>query len=280
MTRETSALPLVMVTAYDAMTARIADDAGVDYILVGDSAATTVLGYATTREVSVGEMLMLTRAARRGTTRAQLIGDLPFGTYAESDQQACDTAKSFMDAGCDMVKLEGAGVMCDRVRALVTQGIPVVGHVGLLPQDATNASQLRARGRTASEALQIVTDARDLEKAGATLLVVEAVPSVVGAAVANAVTIPVIGIGAGNAVGGQVLVYTDLIGLGSGHVPRFVRQYEHARERWIDAMKMYANDVRTRAFPSERETYGMEGAELAEFVERSGALPRDHSDGN
>lgn len=258
--------PLVMVTAYDALSARIADSAGVDFVLVGDSAATTVLGYTTTRDVSVAEMLMLTRAARRGTHNAKLIGDLPFGSYEQSNTQVCETAQLFLDAGCDYIKLEGAGPMCERVHAVVQDGIPVVGHVGLLPQGATDASQLRARGRTAHEALQIVQDARDLEQAGATLVVVEAVPAVVGAAVAAAVNIPVIGIGAGSDVDGQVLVYTDVLGLGDGHVPRFVRQYDHARSRWIDAIQAYVHDVHTGAFPSASETYGMDPAELAAFT--------------
>lgn len=266
MTTPSAPLPLVMVTAYDALSARIADEAGVDYVLVGDSAATTVLGYNTTREVSVNEMLVLTRAARRGTRRAKLIGDLPFGSYESSDEHVCNTAREFMDAGCDMIKLEGAGVMCDRIRAMVHIGIPVVGHVGLLPQGATDASQLRARGRSVHEALQIVRDAEDVERAGATLLVVEAVPAVVGAAIATKLEIPVIGIGAGIDVDGQVLVYTDVLGLGDGHVPKFVRAYDQARARWRDALTTYVHEVQTRAFPGAAETYGMDTAELAEFL--------------
>lgn len=257
--------PLVMVTSYDALSARIADNAGVDFVLVGDSAATTVLGYANTRDVTMDEMLMLTRAARRGTTHALLVGDLPFGSYESNDAIALATARAFMDAGCDLIKLEGAGAMCARVRTLVAAGIPVVGHVGLLPQHASDSSQLRTQGKTALAATAIVRDALSLEQAGASLIVVEAVPSPVGAAIAKRVSVPVIGIGAGRDVDGQVLVYTDLLGLGDGHVPRFVRSYDNARERWVAAISAYAREVREGTFPSAAESYRMDAAELAEF---------------
>jgi 3-methyl-2-oxobutanoate hydroxymethyltransferase len=254
-----------MVTAYDALSAGIADEAGVDLILVGDSAATTILGYPNTRDVSIEEMLMLTAAARRGTRTALLVGDLPFGTYEASDAQAVDTARAFMRVGCDLVKLEGGGVMCDRVRALVADGIPVVGHVGLLPQSAESPADLKARGRSSEEAQRIVRDALDLEAAGASLIVVEAVPALVGSAIASRVQIPVIGIGAGSAVDGQVLVYTDLLGLGRGHMPRFVRTYADGRAVWAQALVAYARDVRTRAFPAAVESYGMTDSEFALF---------------
>jgi 3-methyl-2-oxobutanoate hydroxymethyltransferase len=254
-----------MVTAYDALSARIADDAGVDLILVGDSAATTILGYQNTRDVTVDEMLMLTAAARRGTRTALLVGDLPYGTYESSDAQAVDTARQFMRVGCDLVKLEGGGVMCDRVRALVADGIPVIGHVGLLPQSAESPADLKARGRSADDAQRIVRDALDLETAGASLIVVEAVPAPVGAAIASRVQIPIIGIGAGSAVDGQVLVYTDLLGLGQGHLPRFVRTYADGRAVWAQAIMAYARDVRARAFPAAVESYGMTDSEFALF---------------
>jgi len=263
--RDVDAPPLVMVTAYDALSARIADDAGVDLILVGDSAATTILGYRNTRDVSVDEMLMLTRAARRGTRTALLVGDLPYGTYEAGDDLARSTAARFMDAGCDLVKLEGGGMMCDRVRALVADGVPVVGHVGLLPQSAESPADLKARGRSADDAVRIVHDALELEAAGAVLLVVEAVPSAVGAVIADRVRIPVIGIGAGVNVDGQVLVYTDLLGLGQGHMPRFVRTYADGRAVWAQALVAYARDVRSRTFPAAVESYGMSDGEYAQF---------------
>lgn len=257
---------LVMLTAYDALSGAFADEAGADLVLVGESAATTVLGYATTREVPVDELLMLTRAVRRGVRRAVVVGDLPFGTYESDDAQAVATARRFVEAGADCIKLEGAGRMCDRVRAIVGAGIPVVGHVGLLPQEATDASQLKARGRTAEEALAIVHDARSLADAGISLLVVEAVPSVVAAAIVARVTVPVIGIGAGPAVHGQVLVYTDVLGISPPPHPRFVRRYASARQDWTAALARFAADVRQGHYPQPAEGYGMPDDQRERFL--------------
>ncbi|MGV3707453.1 MAG: 3-methyl-2-oxobutanoate hydroxymethyltransferase [Gemmatimonas sp.] len=257
--------PLVMLTAYDAVSARLVDEAGVDLVLVGDSAATTVLGYEFTREIQREELLMLTRAARRGVQRALLVGDLPHGTYESSDDEAVATAREFMAAGCDLVKLEGAGVRLARVAAIIRDGIPVVGHVGLLPQSAQTQNDLRARGRSADDATAVLRDAIALEDAGCSALVIEAVPSVVAAAVAERLRIPVIGIGAGPNVDGQVLVFHDMLGLTHGHVPKFVRQYGTAGESLVTSIRQYADDVRARAFPNESEGYGMPAAERAAF---------------
>lgn len=265
--------PIVMLTAYDAISAAIAQDAGVDVILVGDSAATTVLGYASTREVSVAEMLMLTRAVRRGAPGCCLVGDLPFASYEASDELAVSTARLFADAGADFVKLEGAGLMASRLRAIVRAGIPTVAHVGLLPQGARSADELRARGRTATEAVQIVRDAIEVESAGASMIVVEAIPSAVASAVTARVRVPVIGIGAGAHVGGQVLVYPDLLGLTPGKLPRFVRQYADLRSHWRDAVEAYARDVRAGTFPSAAEEYGMSEHETGSFEQLVLALP-------
>lgn len=265
--------PIVMLTAYDAISAAIAQEAGVDVILVGDSAATTVLGYASTREVSVAEMLMLTRAVRRGAPSCCLIGDLPFASYEASDDQAATTARLFVEAGADFVKLEGASAITSRLGAIVRAGIPTVAHVGLLPQGARTADELRARGRTAAEAMQIVRDAVELERAGASMIVVEAVPSVVASAVAARVRVPVIGIGAGAHVGGQVLVYPDLLGLTPGKLPRFVRRYVDLRSPWRGAIEAFARDVRARTFPSAAEEYGMSDHETGSFEQLVLALP-------
>jgi 3-methyl-2-oxobutanoate hydroxymethyltransferase len=279
--RKAARTPLVMLTAYDFISARLATEAGVDLLLVGDSAATTVLGHANTRDVSIDEMLMLTRAVRRGVDHAmqqrpsrasaaegtvRIIGDLPFGTYEESDAQACASAARFRDAGADLVKIEGAGPNAARARAIIASGIPVVGHVGLLPQSARSAMELRARGRTAPEALQLVEDARALDHAGVSLLVVEAVPSVVAQAITARVRCPVIGIGAGAEVDGQVLVYPDLLGLSLEPRPRFVRVYADLRTAWLRAVEQFAADVRRRAFPVAREEYRMADEERASFV--------------
>lgn len=263
--RSKSADPLVMLTAYDFVSARMADEAGVDLVLVGDSAATTVLGYAFTHEIQIDELLMLTRAARRGVTSALLVGDLPYGTYEASNTGAVASARKFRQAGCDLIKLEGAGAMLSRVAAIVAADIPVVGHVGLLPQSARTQSDLRARGRTAIDAMQLVRDSIALQDAGCSALVVEAVPAVVAAEIASRLNIPVIGIGAGAAVGGQVLVYHDMLGLTEGHVPKFVREYADLRAQTLEAIRHYADDVRHRTFPSAAEQYAMPTDERARF---------------
>ncbi len=264
--RPAGASPLVMVTAYDFTSARVAEAAGVDLILVGDSAGTTILGYQSTRDVGVDELLVLTRAAVRGVRETPVIGDLPFGTYEASDALAVATARRFAEAGCAMVKLEGAGAMLDRVRAIVSAGIPVMGHVGLLPQSAERADALRAQGRTAEAGLRIVDDAEALVQAGCTLLVVEAVPSAVAAACAERVSVPVIGIGAGAKVGGQVLVLHDLIGLTEGHTARFVRQYAQVGQVMREAVAAWASDVRRGAYPASREEYGMPDDQAERFA--------------
>lgn len=250
--------PIVMLTAYDFPSGRAAEEAGVDVVLVGDSAAMTVLGYETTRTISLDELLMLTRAVRRAVRRVPLIGDLPFGSYEPSDALAVETARRFVnDAGCDAVKLEGAGSMVSRVRAIIAAGIPVVGHVGLLPQSVTSPDGYRARGRDVEQALEIIADADALAAAGCTALVVEAVPARITAIITRRLGIPVIGIGAGSSTDGQVLVYHDLLGLGDGRLPRFVRQYAAARATILDAVRRWAADVRGREFPSGDESYGI-----------------------
>lgn len=258
--------PIVMITAYDAPSARIVEAAGVDVVLVGDSAATTVLGYATTRDVSLAEMLMLTRAVRRGLEVPVLIGDLPFGTYEDSDARALDTARAFMDAGCDGVKLEGADGRVARVEALVAAEIPVMGHVGLEPQSVRSADGYRVHGRHAAAAIAILDRARDLERAGCFALVIEAVPRVVGDAIVAEVSIPTIGIGATAKADGQVLVYHDLLGLLGGAHPKFVKQYASSSARMTDAVRSYARDVRDGAFPSAEHGYEMPEAERATFA--------------
>ena len=246
---------IVMITAYDAPSARIVEAAGVDVVLVGDSAATTLLGYQTTRDVSLAEMLMLTRAVRRGLDGPVLIGDLPFGTYEDSDARALDAARAFMDAGCDGVKLEGADGRVPRVRALVTAGIPVMGHVGLEPQSVDSANGYRVRGRDTAAAIAILDRARDLERAGCFALVIEAVPRVVADAIVAEASIPTIGIGAGPDCDGQVLVFHDVVGLFSGFTPTFVKRYTEAGDAIREALKRYAEEVRSGAFPAREQSF-------------------------
>ncbi len=250
--------PIVMLTAYDYPSARIAEAGGVDVLLVGDSAAMTVLGYASTREISIDELLMLTRAVRRAVRKVPVIGDLSYGTYESSDELAVATARRFVtEAGCAAVKLEGAGEMLPRIRAIVAAGIPVIGHVGLLPQSVLTPDGYRARGRDVEQALSIITDAQALEAAGCAALVVEAVPADVTAVITERARIPVIGIGAGSATGGQVLVFNDLLGFTEGHVPRFVKRYASAHTDLVAAVRAWATDVRARRFPAGEQAYGI-----------------------
>jgi 3-methyl-2-oxobutanoate hydroxymethyltransferase len=261
--------PIVMVTVYDYPSARAAERAGVELALAGDSAAMTVLGHPSTREVSIDEMLMLTRAARRGLDHPLLIGDMPFGTYESSDALAVRSARLFAAAGCDMVKIEGAGPITARVKAIVDAGIPVMGHVGLTPQGVTNKEEYRARGRTADEAIAIVEEAAALEDAGVCSLVLEALASPVADAVMRRVSIPVIGIGAGPAPDGQVLVYNDLIGLTEARLAKFVKTYASVGEMTVQAVSAFAADVRSRRYPGPEHQYQMSNAELARFRERT-----------
>jgi 3-methyl-2-oxobutanoate hydroxymethyltransferase len=258
---------IVMITAYDAPSARIADAAGVDLILVGDSAAMVVLGHDSTVPATVEELLMLTRAANRGARRPLVIADLPFGSYQVSDEQALETAIRFVkDAAADAVKLEGA--MLSRVQALTAAGIPVMGHLGLTPQTATMLGGFKAQGRSAAKAVRLYEDALALQAAGCFALVLEAVPSPVAARITEALEIPTIGIGAGAACDGQVLVWHDLLGLYEGRAPRFVKQYAELAPVIEDAVARYAADVRSGAFPEEQHEYAMSEDELALFEER------------
>ena len=261
--------PIVMLTAYDHPSARVAAAGGVDVILVGDSAAMTVLGYSSTRDISIEELLMLTRAVRRATTELPVIGDLPFGTYEESDALAVQSARRFIEeAGCDAVKLEGGGAMIPRVRAIIAAGIPVFGHVGLLPQSVRTRDGYRARGRDPEQAIAIVADADDLAAAGCSALIVEAVPAAVTEIITARVRIPVIGIGAGVRTGGQVLVYHDLLGFSEGRQARFVRRYASARDDLSRAVAEWAADVRARRYPAPEHTYPITAEALDEVRRR------------
>ena len=263
--------PIAMVTAYDAPSGRLADAAGVDMILVGDSAAMTVLGHDSTVPATVDEMLVLTRAVRRGAKRPLIVADMPFGSFQISDELAVTNAVRFVkEAGADAVKLEGAGPMLDRARAIVGAGVPVMGHIGLTPQSATALGGFKAQGRTAAKAAQLVHDALALEQAGCFALVLEAVPSPVAARITELLTIPTIGIGAGGDVDGQVLVWHDLLGLYDGTSPRFVKQYAQLAGAIQDAVEHYVADVRERRFPEEVHTYGMPAEELEAFVAEVG----------
>ena len=263
---------IVMVTAYDYPSGRLADAAGVDIVLVGDSAAMTVLGHESTTPATMEEMLMLTRAAARGAKRPLVVADMPFGSFQVSDEEAVQNAVRFVkEAGADAVKLEGAGPTVSRVLALVGAGIPVMGHVGLTPQSATMLGGFRAQGRTAAKAKELLEDARTLERAGCFAVVLEAVPAPVAARITENLTVPTLGIGSGRDCDGQVLVYHDLLGLYPGKSPRFVKRYAELAPVIEDALERFAADIRSGAFPGEEHTYSIPEDELAEFLSGSRA---------
>ena len=267
---------IVMVTAYDYPSGRLVDLAGIELILVGDSAAMTVLGHASTVPATMEEMLMLTRAVTRGAERALVIADLPFGSYQVSDEDAVRNAVRFVkEAGADAVKLEGAGPSLSRVAALVGAGIPVMGHIGLTPQSATMLGGFKAQGKTAEKARQLLEDALALEDAGCFALVLEAVPAPVAERISDELGMPTIGIGSGAGCDGQVLVLHDLLGLYSGHSPRFTKRYAEIGAEIQRALERFAAEVRSGEFPGEEHTYAMPAAELEAFL--SSPTPRERT---
>jgi 3-methyl-2-oxobutanoate hydroxymethyltransferase len=265
---------IVMVTAYDAPSGALADAAGVDLVLVGDSAAMTVLGHDSTVPATMDEMLMFSRATTRGARRPIVIADMPFGSFQVSDEQAVENGIRFVkEAGVEAVKLEGAGPMLSRAQTLVGAGVPVMGHIGLTPQSATMLGGFKAQGRSAEKARALLADARALEAAGCFAVVLEAVPVPVAARITAELQIPTIGIGAGGGCDGQVLVWHDLLGLYDGHAPRFVKQYANLAAEIRRALEAYVDEVRSGAFPEEQHTYAMPDDELAAF-EAEEALER------
>ena len=257
---------LAMVTAYDFPSGRIADEAGVELVLVGDSAGMVVLGNESTVPVTMEELLMLTRAVTRGAKRPLVVADMPFGSFQVSDEVAVENAVRFVkEAGTDAVKLEGAGPTLSRVQAIVGAGVPVMGHVGLTPQSATMLGGFKAQGRTAEKAQRLYEDALALEAAGCFAIVLEAVPAAVAARVTEALNVPTIGIGAGAACDGQVLVWHDLLGLYAGKAPRFVKRYADLATEAKRALESYVDDVREGRFPEEQHTYAIPDEELDAF---------------
>jgi 3-methyl-2-oxobutanoate hydroxymethyltransferase len=259
---------IVMVTAYDYPSAQIVDEAGVDIVLVGDTAAMVVLGYDATTPVGMEEMLMMASAVHRGLEHPLLIGDMPFGSYEGSNEQAIANAQRFVkEAGCEAVKLERGGPSVDRARAIVRSGIPVMGHVGLTPQTATALGGFKAQGRTAETAAKLTEEALALQAVGCFAIVFEAIPSAVTEALVPKLDVPVIGIGAGPATDGQVLVLHDLLGVYAGNEPKFVKRFADVRGEALKGVRAYAKEVRAGRFPSEAEhTYSIPQEELEEFA--------------
>ncbi len=261
---------IVMVTAYDYPSALAVDAAGVDLVLVGDSGAMTVLGYPTTVPVPLEEMLMLAAAVRRGLKTPFMVGDLPFGSYEVSDEQAVATAFRFVkEAGCDAVKLEGGGpTSVARARAIVNAGIPVMGHVGLTPQTATALGGYKAQGRNAVAAERIAREAVALQEAGCFAVVFEAIPTAVAELLMPRMEAVVIGIGAGPATDGQVLVFHDLLGIRAGLGARFVKRYANLQDEMVAGVAAFADDVRTHRYPAPEHGYAIDADELSSFRDR------------
>jgi 3-methyl-2-oxobutanoate hydroxymethyltransferase len=262
---------IVMVTAYDAPGASLAERAAIDVLLVGDSAAMVVLGHESTLPITLDEMVLLTRAVTRGAPHTLVVADLPFGTYQASDAEAVRSAVRLVKEGrADVVKLEGAGAHASRVGAIAEAGVAVMGHLGLTPQSVTMIGGYKAQGRTAAAARALVSDALALEAAGCCAVVLEAMPPEVAAAITARLGVPTIGIGAGAACDGQVLVWHDLLGITDGAIPRFVRQYARLGEIASRALEAYAADVRHGRYPESRHTYEMPPDERLRFEQDPG----------
>jgi 3-methyl-2-oxobutanoate hydroxymethyltransferase len=258
--------PIVMVTAYDFPSARVAEEAGADVVLVGDTAAMVVLGYPGTEPVSMEEMVMLGRAVRRGLRAPLMVGDMPMGSYEASNELAVHGAQRLVkETGCQVVKLEAGGTSVERARAIIRAGIPVMGHVGLTPQSATALGGYKTQGKTVAGAIQLCEDALALQSVGCFAIVFEAVPAAIAEAIAEKLEIPTIGIGAGPATAGQVLVFHDLLGITTGRVPKFVKRYADVHGEMVDGVRRYVDEVRSHHFPEADHVYGVEPAELAEF---------------
>ena len=258
--------PIVMVTAYDTPSARLADEAGVDIVFTGDSAANNVLGYADTTPISMEEMVMLGAAARRGTHRAFFMIDMPLGAFQVSDEDAVRNAVRLVkETGAEAVKIEGGGINVSRARAIVAAGIPVMGHLGLTPQSATMLGGYKAQGRTAAKARQLYADALALQAAGCFAIVLEAVPAKVAERITQALRIPTIGIGAGAGCSGQVLVWHDLLGINEGRAPKFVKRYAQVAGEIRTGLQAFAADVRAGTYPADEHTYPISDEEFALF---------------
>jgi len=258
--------PIAMVTAYDYPSAQVAEEAGADIVLVGDSAAMVVLGYSGTEPVSMEEMIVLGKAVRRGLKTPLMVGDMPMGSYEASNELAVQNAQRLVkETGCQTVKLEAGGISVERARAIVRSGIPVMGHVGLTPQTATALGGYKAQGKTAKQAIQLCEDALALQAVGCFAIVFEAVPAAVTEAIVEKLEIPSIGIGAGPATSGQVLVFHDLLGITTGRMAKFVKQYAHVHDEMVGGVRQYVDEVRSRHFPEPDHVYGVEPAELAEL---------------
>jgi 3-methyl-2-oxobutanoate hydroxymethyltransferase len=247
---------IVVLTAYDALTASLVDGAEIPIVLVGDSLGMTVLGYETTLPVSMDEMLHHTAAVSRGVEHALVIADMPFMSFQPSVETGLENAGRFIkEAGADAVKIEGGAVRTELIEALVSNGIPVLGHIGLTPQSIKAMGGYKVQGKTSEQARRLMDDAMAVEQAGAFALVLECVPAELGEMISSALTIPTIGIGAGSGCDGQVLVFTDLLGISGKPAPKFVKKYADLNPLIVEALASYKAEVESGAFPSSEQEY-------------------------
>src|SRR5919198_1620426 len=254
-----------VLTAYDYSTASICDKAGVDVLLVGDSAGMVMLGYPNTIPVRMEEMLLFCKAVARGTRRAMIIADMPFGSYQPNVSDAIKNAIRFIKVGCDAVKLEGGVEVIDTVKAIVNAGVPVMGHIGLKPQTCAMWQGYRLQGKTKDSALKLIADAKALEKAGVFSMVLEMVASEVAEIISTDISIPIIGIGSGYGCDGQVLVLHDMLGIYEDMKPKFVKRYAELAKLILEAILRYTNDVKSNKFPEEQNIFHMSPNELKEL---------------
>lgn len=257
---------IAMLTAYDYPSAKIAEAAGMDVLLVGDSLGMVVLGYDSTVKVTVEDMVHHGKAARRGAMDTFLVVDMPFGSFHGSWDRTLENAmRIFQQTSAQALKLEGAGEVLEVTRKLVGAGIPIVAHLGLLPQSAAVLGGYKVQGKTASAAKQLIEDAKECEAAGACMLVLECIPHQLAAQVTKELTIPVIGIGAGSETDGQVLVYHDTVKYGSHHLPKFVQSYAEAGDTMQQGLAQYVEEVKSGAFPKEQHRFTMKEEELEQL---------------
>ncbi len=250
---------IAMITAYDYPSAKLVESADVDMILVGDSVGMVAMGYDSTVPVTLDDMVLHTKAVKRGAKHVFTVTDLPFMTYHGLISETLTNARRLMqDGGCDAIKMEGAGPICDHIRTLTRAGVPIVAHLGLTPQSAGVLGGYKVQGKGLKDAKQLINDAKSVEDAGAFALVLECVPQQLAQKITTHLTIPVIGIGAGAGTDGQVLVYHDVIGYGVEHVPKFVKQYAQVGETIQQAILDYIQDVKNDAFPSDDHSFNMQ----------------------
>ncbi|MHA1653048.1 MAG: 3-methyl-2-oxobutanoate hydroxymethyltransferase [Candidatus Thorarchaeota archaeon] len=261
---------IVMLTAYDAPTAQILSECGVDIILVGDSVGNSLLGYESTIPVTLEDVIHHCAAVRRGNPRSLIVGDMPFMTYKVSIEQALENcARMLQEGGAEAVKIEGGGRVVETVRAVVDAGIPVMGHIGLTPQSIFEFGGYRVQGRTADAAERLIEQAQRLEDAGVFSIVIELVPSETARAITESVSVPTIGIGAGPHCDGQVLVLWDMLGLFEDFKPKFVKQYANIRRVIVDAVNQYAEEVRSGMFPDPEHSFEMSEEESGRLYGRA-----------